>query len=420
VNSTAHTASPELDSGRRAFGWVRSLRALAVGALGLSLGTIAFLVVAIVSPTARVVAAPAAQDDPQAPVCKKCASTGRLPCTEHKKECVDDEDSVLFCSVIADCPVCGGTGWIPCPECNNEPVRAALDKKKEEVAKRKITLKVLDDKMGRPLCKSETKHAILVWELERDKVDKKFLNQHEGMHLYAKRLESLYSDYLGRMQMNDKDFHEKFRVFVWWLPKDQVLGSTTFCDQGATGGVKLMGQRPAYSVCGNKQNFQDDEKLHRNIVHCVTHLLLSAQKSPAWIGNLKAGWLDEGLAHWFEDRYWNICDNYCYQEANTNVDFKSGRFKLAVRKLVEMEKAPPAAVVFERNVDTLTLPENAVAFSYVDYLMTNEDTTKFVALTEELKRKVPTRDALKKIYGYGTMEFEGMWKAWVLATYPTK
>jgi hypothetical protein len=33
---------------------------------------------------------------------------------------------------------------------------------------------------------------------------------------------------------------------------------------------------------------------------------------------------------------------------------------------------------------------------------------------------VPTRDALKKVYGMGTMEFESLWKAWVLATYPTK
>jgi hypothetical protein len=366
VKSSAHfglaqSGSADLGSGPKRLGSRRFLRAFGVGALGFSLGTIAFLLVAIVSPTARVVASPAAQDDPQTPVCKKCGSTGRLPCPEHKKECVEDEDSVLFCSVIADCPVCGGTGWIPCPECNNVPVRAALDKKKATVLQHKITLKVLDDKMGRPLCKSETKHAILVWELERDKVDKKFLNQHEGLHLYAKRLESMYSDYIGRMQITDKDFHEKFRVFVWWMPKDQVLGSTTFCDQGASGGVKLMGQRPAYSVCGNKQNFQDDEKLHRNIVHCVTHLLLSAQKTPTWIGNLKAGWLDEGLAHWFEDRYWNICDNYCYQEANTNVDFKSGHFKLAVRKLVDMDKAPPMAVVFERNVDTFHLVVRALA-----------------------------------------------------------
>ena len=124
-----------------------------------------------------------------------------------------------------------------------------------------------------------------------------------------------------------------------------------------------MGLKPAYSVCGNKQHFNDDDKLHRNIVHCVAHLLLSAQAPPAWIGNIKAGWADEGVGHWFEDRYFGICDNYCFQEANGNLDFKSGRFRLAVRKLVAANEAPAVAVVFEQNCDTLTLPMNAVAFT---------------------------------------------------------
>jgi hypothetical protein len=384
---------------------------------------ILFAVLALVAGTivleVRAESRAIAQDKPETPQCKKCGSTGRLPCSEHKKELCEAEDGVEFCSVIADCPVCGGVGWVPCTECVNEPARAAMTKKKEGVDKRKITLKALDDKMGRPLCKAETTHAVLVWEIERMKVEKKFLDQHECLHLYAKRLETEYADYIARLQLTDKDFHEKFHVFVWWLPDDQQAGSVAFCGQNSGGGVKLMGSRPSYSVCGNKQHFQDDEKLHRNIVHCVAHLLLSAQGQPAWIGNLKAGWADEGLAHWFEDRYWGICDNYCYQEQNTNVDFKSGRWKLAVRKMVEMDKAPAAAVVFERNSDTLTLPENAVAFSYVDYLL-NQDGAKFTLLVAQLKKKIATRDAMKSVYGYGPMEFEAMWKAWVLSTYPTK
>jgi hypothetical protein len=369
---------------------------------------------------ARADARMLAQDAPQAPVCKKCGSTGRLPCPEHKKELCEAEDGVLFCSVIAECPVCHGTGWTSCPECDNPAADAAIAKKKEAVDKRRITLKAIDDKMGHPLCKAETAHAILIWEIERQKVEKKFLDQHEALHLYAKRMESVYSDYISRLQLSDKDFREKFKVFVWWLPDDHEKGSLAFCGQNARGGVKLMGSSPTYSVCGNKQNFQDDEKLHRNIVHCVAHLLLSAQQQPQWIGNLKAGWADEGLAHWFEDRYWGICDTYCYQEQNSNVDFKGGRFKLAVRKMVEAKDAPPAAVVFERNTDTLTLPEHAAALSFVDYLLTNHDGAKFSQMVALLKKKIPTREAMKTVYGFGPMEFEAMWKAWVLSTYPTK
>src|SRR5258708_17586614 len=121
---------------------------------------------------------------------------------------------------------------------------------------------------------------------------------------------------------------------IWYLPAAHDTGSTIFCGQNARGGVKLMGVNPTYSTCGSKQNFQNDERLYRNVVHNVVHLWISAQQPAGWIGNQKAGWVDEGLGHWFEDRYWNVCDTYCYQTQNTNTDFKSGRDQLALRNLV--------------------------------------------------------------------------------------
>lgn len=364
-------------------------------------------------------AANAEERETRAPACKRCESTGRLPCTEHPRTDCESEDEVLYCSVVSACPVCSGVGWIACPECKNDAAREAIAKRIAAVGKCKIELTALDEKLNRALCKVETRHFVLVWDLERIKVDKKYLNQHEGMHLYARRLEALFADYLACLHLSDKDFREKFRIFVWWLPKDHHDASLTICGQNSGGGVKLLGTTPAYSVCGNKQNFQDDEKLHRNLVHSVTHLLLSSQQFPQWMGNTKGGWCDEGLSHWFEDRYWGLCDNYCYQESNSNVDFKSGKWKLAVRKLVEMDKQPSVAEVFECNTDTLTLPGHAVSFSYVDYLLTR-DAPKFTALCAELKMKVPTREALKKLYGFAPIEFEQLWKAWVLQTYPTK
>jgi hypothetical protein len=70
-------------------------------------------------------------------------------------------------------------------------------------------------------------------------------------------------------------------------------------------------------------------------------------------------------------------------------------------------------------VDTLTVPMNAVVFSYVDYLLSLGG-EKFNKLVKELKAKVSAGEAMKKIYGIGLMEMETRWKAWVLATYPTR
>jgi hypothetical protein len=362
-----------------------------------------------------------AQDKPGGGICTKCKNVGRLWCSEHDKNVEEreyiDEDELQFCSVIADCPVCGGTGWILCPQCQPPEIAEALEKKKALVEKRRQTLKALDDKMKRPLRKGETEHFQLIWEMDKLKVDKKFITPHQGLHVYAHRLEQMYTDYRATLGCKDKDFAQKQRVMVWYLPSDHEAGANAFCGQTSRGGVRLMGLDPTYSVCGNKQNFQSDERLHRNIVHNVSHLLLSSQQPAAWIGNQKYGWLDEGLGHWWEDRYWNICDTYCFQEQNTNTDFKSGRYKLAVRKLVAANAEPPAAEVFQRTSDSLTLPEGAVAMSYVDFLIF-KDPLKLLELAKKMKAKVVGRDALQQVYGMNLLEFESQWKAWVLGTYP--
>ena len=365
-------------------------------------------------------AAPAVvAQDAGAPFCKKCSNTGRILCPEHDKDLCQREDGVLYCSVIADCPACKGAGWTDCGSCVNAELEARLQLKLASVEERRAKLAYIDKDMGRAIRKCETEHFVVGWEVDRLKVGKKFLESHELLHLYAERMETVYKDYRRDLRVKDEEFKEKFRVFVWTFPEDHRRASGAFCGATAPGGMKKMGTEPTYSVCGSRQNFNTDEQLHRNLVHCVAHLVLSAHVHAEWMGRYKAGWYDEGLAHWFEDKYWDICDNYCYQEQNTNVGFKSGRWRLAVRQLVEKDAAPAAAGVFEQTSDSLSLEQNAVAFSYVDYLIW-QDPEKFVQLGLRLKKKMATRDALKEVYGLGVMEFEANWKSHVLATYPKR
>jgi len=351
--------------------------------------------------------------------CKKCRGAGRLPCGEHPKNECELEDKVLYCSVVADCAVCGGAGFVSCEICKDEEAARRLDDKRAKVAERRPILKPIDDKMGRPLRKAETAHYVFIWEMEKIKVGKRWIEAHEALHLYIERMEKFFVDYCARLSIGEKEFSDKSWIFVWYLPEDHRAGGLKFCAQEARGGVKLMGPNPRYSVCGNKQNFQNDEQLHRDIVHCATHLLMSNQAPPQWIGNIKGGWVDEGLAHWFEDRYFGVCDVYCYQEQNTNIDFKAGKFRNAVRKMVTESRTPPIAEVLQQNVDTLTLPMNAAVFSYVDYLLF-KDAPKFQELVKKLKAKVPSRDALQSVYGLTPLDLETQWKAWVLDTYPTR
>jgi len=359
---------------------------------------------------------------PQVPwqTCTRCDATGLLPCPKHKAaECAFEKD-VLYCSVIAGCAECGGTGSVPCGACVNVEARKKLEERRAGVLKSQGGLKTIDDTMGRPLRKVETAHFVLVWEMEGIKVEKRMVEPHEAMHLYGTRLESLFADYCSTLATDETQFREKTWVFVWFLPKDHNDGSQKFCEVTPTkGGVKLMGVHSRYSVLGNRKEFRTDEQLHRNIVHSVSHLLLSAQKPTAWIGNMKGGWLDEGLAHWFEDRVNGICDNYCMQEDNPNASFENGRYRLGIRKLVAKGDLPPIADVTTHNVDTLTVEMNAIVFSYVDYLIPMGP-EKLDALVKKLKNKVLAGEAVRDVYGINLLDLETRWKAWVLETYPTR
>ncbi len=352
-------------------------------------------------------------------VCRSCDSTGMKPCREHESDECMLEDGIVYCTEFNDCASCSGTAWVDCEKCDNPSASEEFARRISERARLAKRNEWIHETMGRPVRLAETEHFRLVWELDSLKVDKKHQNGHQLLHLYAGRLEQLWQDYASVLGASSRDFKEKPLVLVWWLPTDQEKSSGAFCNQASRRGCKLLGSTPRYSMCGNKQFIKNDVVLHRNLVHNVVHLLLSHQTRQVWIGNMKGGWADAGLAHWFEDKYWGRCTNYCYQEQNTQVDFKGGKYKVAVRKLVALDKAPPVAVVFEKNTDTLTPEEHALSFSYVDYLI-SVDGKKLSDLVVLLKRKQPTRDALKATFDMNPIEFESNWKAWVLETYPKR
>jgi hypothetical protein len=256
-----------------------------------------------------------------------------------------------------------------------------------------------------------------VWEIDNLKVEKRNLGAHELLHLYLDRLEQVFQLYIELLRARPGDIQKRQQVFVWWLVGDQQEATLRFCQQGSPNGVKLMGSQSSYSICGNRQFFNGDERLHRNIVHSVSHLLFAHETPSMWIGNRKAGWVEEGLAHVFEERLFGICDNYCYEEGSNNFDFKSGKYKVAVRKMVAEDKAPPVSDLIQRNTDQLKSAEHPVAMSLVDYLLQREP-GKFDAFGKQLRAKVSVRDALDKVFGLSPLELERAWKAWVLETYP--
>ncbi len=361
----------------------------------------------------------AAAASAQVPGCKPCGGSGRELCPKHPKVECAWESEVRYCSFAAKCAECGGAGFLPCKKCASDATKQALASQRERIGIEAKELASYDETMGRPLRKGSTDHFTLVLELDSLKVEKRTVQSHELLHVYLRRLEKLFADYRRVMGADEGDFQERFQIFIWYLDGDQAKGSLAFCSQGAPAGVKLMGSHARYSTAANKRWFTTDEQLHRNLLHMVSHLILSHETPSQWMGNQKGGWAEEGLGHWFEYQTFARCDNYCFQEQNLNDDYSGGDYKVLCRKLVAADEAPPIAGVFERNTDTLLKNEHIVAFSYVDYLI-SLDGTKFDRVCADLRAKVPTRESLQKHFGLAPLEFERRWKEWVLATYPTQ
>jgi hypothetical protein len=152
----------------------------------------------------------------------------------------------------------------------------------------------------------------------------------------------------------------------------------------------------------------------------VTHLLLSNMSPAYWLGNRKHGWVDEGVAHWFEDLLTGKCTNYCYEEVGIAVGagFKNGRWRVPIRKLVDDKKLKPFTDLCQLNTDQLEWQDHGHAFACVDFLLAKYGGAEFTMMVRALKNQKPTRDALQEAFSLPILRFDEEFAEWVKATYP--
>ena len=167
---------------------------------------------------------------------------------------------------------------------------------------------------------------------------------------------------------------------------------------------------------------KNDEEVERYMVHHVAHLLVNHVAPHTWIFNKHHGWLDAGLAHWFEQKFTGLCTNLCYEELYVSPDsgYKGGKWKEAVRRLVDAGKPTRFVEFYKLNTDQLSLQAHAMSFAYVDFLITVYGGAKMRDLLRAAKNKTETRQSLRTIYGHTPLSIEKSFKAWVKKTYPLR
>jgi hypothetical protein len=363
--------------------------------------------------------------EPAVVTCRVCNGHGSSACGKHGKllERELPAHGTQACSVVVECKSCLGALAIDCKTCRNEAVEGELQRRQklaqDWLQKRR---KEIDQVAGdHVLWHLATAHCDLAFSIRPTTIGKEKVDTHPLMHLYGERIEALRALFLQVLEVPDGDLPGRLQIYMFRDQKDHgIIGPrVTGIGTSQSTGVKLMGVDCVYSMWQDLRSMPDDDGLHRNIVHNATHLLLSNMTPAQFLGNRKQGWIDEGVAHWFEDRVTGKCTNFCFEEVlmTPGTGWKNGHWRAPVRKLVDEGKARPFAELSGLNTDQLEFEDHALAFAWVDFLITAHTGPKFRDLIRLVKQDKPTREALQAVYGWNPLTIDAPFQQWVKATY---
>lgn len=346
--------------------------------------------------------------------CRRCEGRGVSACRRCEKDPCTAERPFVFCSVRGACAECGGVGLVECERCD-APAQVDLPQQRGTVATWKAQVAPVEAFMGRPLRHAASPHFVLTFEIEKIDVGK----PHQAMHVYLDRLEALMETFQRDLGAADSDFSAPTRVLLWARQADQEKASLEYTLQPSSTESKLMGANPVVSIFYDKGHLHEEFELHQAVVHQVAHCLLSNVWDGVWSGNIKGGWIDEGLAHWYETSLFGGVRHYCYVENDTLMDFQYGRWESEVRQGVDRDQALGVLSVTGRNTVEMTPQERMYAWSLVDYLMRARAGT-LGPIARDVKRKRALKDSFAEHLEATPFEVDAAWKAWVRATYSPK
>lgn len=360
-------------------------------------------------------------------ICRVCKNQGCRDCAKHGRGLAAERaNHVKWCSVVASCKACAGTLAVNCTQCKNPTVEAELGRRRDLIRDWRQQRRARVDKAKglETFSYLETTHFDVTFSLRTATVRKKKVKPHARMHLYGERLEALRKAFMATLELTDKDVPDRMRIYMFADKRDHgVIGpQETGMGNANSAGIKLMGPEFVYSMFQDRRSMAADESVHRNIVHNVTHLLLSQMRPMKFLGNVQHGWVDEGVAHWFEDKLTDRCMNFCFEEIllQPGAGFKGGRWRVPVRRMVDSRKSVSFAKLSSLNSGQLTFEQHAMSFAFVDFLIAGHGGGKFRDFIRLLKSGEATRDALRAAYGWTPLTVDAVFATWVKANYPAR
>jgi hypothetical protein len=351
-----------------------------------------------------------------APECRKCADLGLAPCPELKAHACTGA-AARVCAVAARCAECIGTGTVPCAKCGRAP-EAGHAAARAEGAAFLAEMAPIDAEFGRPLAHARSAHFLLTFDVEGLDV-KGGATRHDGLHLYLERLEELHARFAADLGVREEDWLGPTHVLLWHSKEDQEKAALAYTRQSSSTESKLMGHSPVVTIFYDEAWLHEEFELHQAVAHQVAHCLLSNAWDGIWPGNIRGGWLDEGLAHAYELELFGEVRHYCYVESDTILDLQRGSWEPPVRALVDAGETAGFLGVAGKNTTELTEEEQLLAWSYVDYLR-RAHPAQLGPIARGVKAKQPIKDVLAATLAMTPFQFEEVWREWVKATYALK
>jgi len=252
-----------------------------------------------------------------------------------------------------------------------------------------------------------------------------YLDAHQRAHMYQIRVERIFSHFRalagnekprlgmeGRYEIYLLDDTDQYRAFT-----ETLLGRPFNPKCRVEREHVLEGYRRIVFATAAEINKGGERQLANAVAHHTGQDMVCGHNQyvrNAW------GWIDEGMAHYYERRGAFGVNCFCMQGQDIPRDFERGDWRQRIRHLVYRKKEPSFGDFCEKtNPQDLAPDEHAFAWSYVDWLIATDPArfAKLLDLAKDPARKGTCADAVQEVFGVTPFALHERWRAYVLESY---
>src|SRR5262245_30685196 len=151
----------------------------------------------------------------------------------------------------------------------------------------------------------------------------------------------MYADVQKLFGIDDARMRNKrHQVLIFERQRNLSRASEALLAMSTDTAAKLAGDPSILVTWLDRKSLPDDVAVDRHVTHHVVHLVVSVFHLKEWL--YSQGFLDEGIAHCFEMRYFLAADNSCNQEEREE-DFGGVNWPREVLEAVQAGKSPSLA-----------------------------------------------------------------------------